>query len=158
MILLFISGVIAAALAGVAEILVTPALSPFGGMEATAWDPGTARTGAFIAGLFLLALIEEALKLAVLHRQLLRIPDLRPLLPSIAFGLGFAGAEISLLAAWTPTGILPAIPLLGIAAVHLLTSVAYGLIPTTAPRTSLLLALIIGTGAHAFYNMFLALA
>lgn len=159
MILFLISGVIAAAIAGIAEILVTAAPLSFG-IDLTNWEPGVsgAQMTLFLTGLLLLALTEETVKFAVLRKQLSLMPDIRPLLPSILFAIGFAAAETGLLSLLNPIRTATLLPILGIAAVHLLTSVSYGLVPKTSPKAGYLLALLIGTGAHAFYNMFLALA
>lgn len=158
MILLLISGTVAAGLAIISEIVVASAGLSFG-TDITYWAPDATGTqvAVFIAGIFLLAAVEEAIKFTVLRTQLLQLPTASTILPSLLFGTGFATVEIWLLLGTAPDLSVSFVPSAGIAAIHLLTTLAYGLIPPNAPRVHAVIALLIGIGAHAFYNMFLAL-
>jgi len=158
MLLLFVSGVIASLLAVVAELALASITDAFG-FDLTAWDPS--RDGfvmtAFLLGITLFAAIEEVAKFSILRIQLPRVPTCRPLPLSFLFGIGFAAVEIALLSAEHADVFAHPLPTFGIGAVHILTAVAYGLLPTDAGRPRRFLILSAAVCSHAFYNIFLAL-
>ena len=158
MILLFVSGILAALFVVIAEFGIVSTGLLFG-VDLSYWEPSIdgIRQSTFIAGIILFAIAEELVKYAVLRKQLTRIGTQARFLPSITFGVGFIIIELGLLFALESNGTGLLAPALGIGAIHLLTSVAYGLIPRTAPAIKRTTILFVGIGSHAFYNIFLAL-
>ncbi len=157
MILLFISGIIASFLAIVAELALGSIVAAFG-IDITVWNPTQAGffVSSFIAGILLFAIIEEVAKFSILRIQLPRVPTSRPLPLSIFFGIGFASVELALLYADHGELFANTLPAFGIGAIHILTAVAYGLLPRDTDRSRQAAILLVAIGAHAFYNLFLA--
>jgi len=136
MILLLVSGIIAALLAVVAELALASMTVAFG-LDLTLWDPS-------LDGFAMPAFLP-------------RIPSGRPLPLPFLFGIGFAAVELALLSVEHTDAFARPLPALGIGAIHILTAVAYGLLPSGTSRPRKMIVLIIGILAHAFYNLFLAL-
>lgn len=158
MILLLVSGILAALFVILAEFGIISAGMLFG-VDLSYWEPGIDGTqqSLFIAGIILFAIAEEIVKYAVLRKQLARIGTPATLVPAMAFGIGFIIVELGLLSALESPASGLAISALGIGAIHLLTSAAYGLIPRSSTTLKRLAILVVGIGSHAFYNLFLAL-
>jgi RsiW-degrading membrane proteinase PrsW (M82 family) len=158
MILLFISGIIASLLAIVAELTLGSLAEAFG-IDLTLWDPtrGGFVMTTFVVGIFLFAIVEEIAKFSILRIQLPRVPYCKVLPLSLLFGIGFAAVELALLFAEHTDVFANLLPAIGIGAIHILTSIAYGLLPSKAPKSHQAIILLVGILSHSFYNLFLAL-
>lgn len=157
MILFLFSGCFSALFAVVAELAVFSFLVPSGaGMDP--WHlglvSGLSAIG-FVTFVFV-AIIEESLKLIVLSRQAGQNRIGNPWVSSALFGLGFAVTEITLASVTSGTGLIPFPPMVGMLAIHVLTSLLYGFaIPNGKNRSKI--ALVIGISLHLLYDVVLAL-
>lgn len=158
MIPFLISGIFAALFVVIAEFGIISTGTLFD-INLSYWEPGVdeIQQSIFLLSISLLAAAEEIVKFAVIRKQLSSIGARATLLPSIAFGTGFIIIELGLLFISGQIISDSVLPALGIGAIHLLTSITYGLIPTPSPMIKRLAILFVGISSHAFYNIFLAL-
>lgn len=110
----------------------------------------------FVTFLFV-AVIEESLKLLVLSRQIAEHPTEYPLASYVLFGFGFATTEIVLASMASGRGFIPFLSIIGMLAVHILTSFLYGWALSKGKLTTKT-ALVAGTAVHLLYDVLLALA
>ncbi|NTW15314.1 MAG: hypothetical protein HGA38_02995 [Candidatus Moranbacteria bacterium] len=151
-ILFLISGAFSAGFAVITELVLLPgkdALSVPG--------EGSVLPFALIFGLFMIAVIEESIKLLVLERQSRNRPDGPIRSTALPFGLGFAAAE-SALAAFSAQGSdITASAVAGLFLLHTGTSLLYGT-SIRRGRNTLITVLLIGVALHFVYDILLALA
>jgi hypothetical protein len=155
MILFFFYGTFTALFAIVAEIM-SGSFLPDSGYSAIR-SSASPQLPVLILTIIVLATIEETLKYLVIRKTLRRTADIGAIPASLFFGAGFAATELSLLFL-TQKPAFPSylLPVLGILAIHMGTSLAYGYYDGRRSGWKPLIPVFIGISVHTAYNLLLA--